>query len=294
MQQIGNGTVDVVTSSAYHWTVSNSTKARDQVPRILISEFQQTATSIAQGIKYWSNQLSGLIATNQTSGRGELTSKKPPPDPYAQLYSVDNSEFGNTYVFPFYCPQHHTITNSWGENKGTIGGYASKISSIATEAGRVLFPSAGIESAKAWEGSTPYEYTFSFQLLNTVDPVNDKKNNQELIRVLINNNLLDKVDFLAVRPPAICQVTVPGIRGKTVAVMRNIVIENLGQINRIAGENIPDAYGLTITIQELLTESRQIWGNQLGNVFAFVEGATSSVQEALQNPADAALRAIGL
>ena len=270
--QVNGGLVDVVNDPKYHWTVSNKIIARSEVPTIQIEEFQQNVSSIRQGIEYWANQARAVDATGKTA------------DPYEKLYSVDAGEPGNKYVFPFYSTYHHAITNAWGENKGTVGAIAGQVMNAITQAARVIFPSAGIESAKSWEGTTPATYQFSFQLLNTVDPSNDMKYNRDLINALVNNNLLDKIDPIAIRPPAICKIKVPGMRGITVGVMSTINIENMGQLNRIDNENIPDAYNITITVQELLTESRQILAGQLGKVFASIENAPVGANELAQDP----------
>jgi hypothetical protein len=268
--RVNNGVVDVVNNTEYHWTVSNKNLARAEVPTIIIKEYQQNVSSIEQGIRYWANQAKVLTATGVTA------------DPYEALYSVSNAEEGNEYTFPFYSTYHHIIQNAWGENKGVVGQTVRTVEEAVTQAARVVFPSAGIESAKSWEGTTPVTYQFSFQLLNTYDPLNDIAKNKELIRALIHNNLLDKIDFISVRPPAICEIRIPGIRGTTVGVLNTINVENMGQINRIDEVNVPDAYNITITVQELLTESRQIFEDELkdGKVFAKVQAAPVGVAEA--------------
>ena len=243
---IGNG--DIV--NTYRWSVSTSKEALKEVPTIEITEYQQNLASIQQGVRYYKYQAK-MARDNQTTG-----------DPYMEMYSVQKAEKGNKYIFPFYNPFHHSITNGWGESKGVTSTAVKTIEDGITTIATTLLPAAGIESMKSWEGTTPMPYTFTFQLLNTVT-LSDIEKNKKLINALINNNLMDKIDFISVRPPAICLIKIPGVRKKTVGVMSNILIENLGQINVINNENIPDAYQISITIQELLTESRQIWNNTL-------------------------------
>jgi len=265
----GHGAVDVVGS--YRWSASKVALALEEVPRIIITEYQQNLSSIAQGVDYWANQGKTFTTTGKTA------------DPYAGLYTVNQAELGNTYTFPFYEIYHHSVQQSWGENKGGIP-FLGKVKEFAQSAARAVFPSAGIETAKTFEGTGPVSYSFTFHLFNTVDPSTDIQKNKDLIRMLINNNLADKVDFLVIRPPAICEVEIPGMRGKTVGVMSNIAINKMGQINYMNGENIPDAYAITISIQELLTESRQIWGDQLKNskVFTMMEGGGVGLENSPQ------------
>ncbi len=270
-----SGTVDVVND--YSWSVSNKKlTSRKEVPQIHIKEFQQTVSSIRQSMTYLANQATGVV-------KGQVK------DPYAGLYAVDKSEPGNYYVLPYYNQYHHNIQNAWGENKGSIGQVASEGLNVITNAAKVVFPSAGIEGAKSWEGSQPSRYNFSFYLLNTVNPSVDIERNRELIRTMINNNLMDKIDFIAIRPPALCEIKIPGIRGTTVGVMENINIQNMGQLNYY-GEtigNVPDAFMVTVSIQELLVESRQIYADELkgGKVFADIKQNIQGAQDIInQSP----------
>jgi len=266
-----SGEVDIVRD--YSWAVSNSKLfSRKEVPYIQITEFQQSRSSILQSIEHWWKQ-GTVITTGQVQ------------DPYSSMYAVDMTNHGNIYIMPFYTPYNHVVTNAWGEGKGVIGDTARKVAEVVTEVARAGFPSAGIESAKSFEGTGIASYTFTFQLLNTVNPSVDIQKNIQFIRVLINNNLIDRIDFIASRPPAICEITIPGIRGTTVGVMSSIIIENIGQINymRKYGGNIPDAFQISISIQELLTESRQIYNDDLkeGKVFSSVVQSIEGIQGAI-------------
>lgn len=250
----------------YNWSASLSPLARKEVPYIEITEFQQNLSSITQSLNYFASTVDKSLGDGGTS------------DPYAGLYGISSTERGNTYKFPYLNNYHHNITNSWGENKGVIGSSIKALSEAITSIAKIAYPSAGIEGQKTWEGSTPATYNFTFHLLNTINPKKDIKKNTKLIHALINNNLLDKMDFVALRPPAICQVWIPGVRAVNVAVMNNINIQNIGQMNRMSVDGklimVPDAYEITINIQELLTESRQIWDGGLagGVVFSTTEG----------------------
>lgn len=284
---LGKDEGDVV--GKYSWAASLTEKARKEIPYIEIIEYQQTLSSILQAINYFSGHVRQAIDEGKTT------------DPYAGLYSVSKTEVGNMYRFPYLNGYHHNITNAWGENKGVIGKSASDILETITSGAKAIFPSAGIEGAKSWEGSQPATYNFTFHLLNTINPTEDIPRNIRLINALINNNLLDKIDFVALRPPAICEVVIPGIRATTVAVMNNINITNIGQLNLMkltdkgADIAIPDAYEITISIQELLTESRQIWsgalaakgdGSSKSVVFSEVDPGFSGIQSGVEEGAD--------
>jgi hypothetical protein len=63
-------------------------------------------------------------------------------------------------------------------------------------------------------------------------------------------------------PPAIFEVVVPGVRVCPAAVLSQLVINNVGQMNLLSlngrDQIIPDAWEFQLTITELITESRQI------------------------------------
>ena len=140
--------IDIVQN--YNWTVSNKSTARNEAPRIIITERQQSVSSIRQSIEYWANQAKKVA-------QGQIGT-----DPYAGLYAVDPNIIGNTYTLPYYNTYHHIVENTWGENKGIIGKTMIDVSNAVTQFARVLYPSAGIEAAKSWEGTTPARYQFSF------------------------------------------------------------------------------------------------------------------------------------
>jgi hypothetical protein len=265
-----NGIADVVNN--YRWSVSNKKIALEEVPRIYITEYQQSSGSIRQGMAFWANQ-SKVLDDGKTR------------DPYIGLYQVDSSEIGNEYILPYFGTYHHSIESAWGENKGSLAAAAEAGLNLAAQQATQALPSAGIESAKMYEGSSPRSYQFTFYLFNTVEPDTDIKKNQLLIKSMINNNLVDKVDVIAQRPPAICEVEIPGVRGRTIAVMSAINIVNVGQINYMPeyGGNIPDAYEISITIQELLVESRQIYANTIeeGKVFAKIDTPPAGIEETI-------------
>lgn len=278
LKKIKDGIVNVVEN--YRWSVSTSKLATSEVPTIEITEYQQSTSSMIQAMSYYATQTIDSINPGTLSG-----------DPYEKLYAVDKREQGNMYILPYYSAYHHYIENRWGENKGTISQMAAKAQSFATDLTKAVYPSANIEAAYSWEGSTPATYAFSFQLLNTVNPETDIPENRTFINTLLHNNLFDKLNIIAMRPPAICTIYIPGIRELTIGILSNIVIENFGQVNSMKLEseskkvNIPDAYNITITVQELLLESRQILAGVLtdkesGKVFADIEDIKTLVDKA--------------
>ena len=245
------GAVDVVND--LNWIVSNKPLARKETPIIKLVEYQQTISGLEQSINFWAQQ-AAEVAANKSSRI----------NPYQDLYVARPTE--NSYIFPFYNPYHHTITNNWGSNQGPIGEF---INNTLAQVAKVTSPTAGIEAPKAWEGTTAASYSFTFDLLNTVpDSIQD---NQYLIEALISANLSDRINSVAAFPPVLYTVEIPGVRKCPAAIISNLTVENVGQINKMAdGKNVPDAYRVMIQIMELIVESRNIF-DATSKVTAIVE-----------------------
>jgi len=240
----------------YSWTVSNKKIAREQCPRLILKEWQQTRSSVLQGINFFAHQAYSGYQAYKGFGKG--------PDGYNSLYAAVKT--GNEYVLPYYNEYNHTVTNSWNRNKGIVG---NSLDTFIVNPAKAIYANAGIETAKQWEGTSEALLMVSFRLLNTINPSVDIAKNYKLINALIYNNLLDRQNILVAAPPCIYEMKIPGIRNSPACVIREITVQNIGQVNRmdapagfeeIGGKiAIPDAWNIIIQIQELLTESRQIF-----------------------------------
>jgi len=260
--------VDVV--KLYDWTVGNIW-ARKNVPSVTLIEYQQTSQSIIQSIKYWltqgrqlGEQLGGTtwnIFSNSDSGivnnLTNIAALSPSSEPYKGLYMAKKT--GNVYRFPYLNSYHHNITNSWGDNKGFIG---ELVEEFTLKTARRLYPSAGIETQRAWEGTTQATYDIEFQLLNTVNTSQSNiLKNRALVNRLINSNLAWRINSLAAVPPVLYEIDIPNIRHSPVAIVQNLAVTNLGHMDK---EGIPDAYNVVLSIQELIIETRQIFAGATG------------------------------
>lgn len=238
------------------WSVSNSTLARKECPIIQFTEYQQTVAAFTQSLNFLALQGSKNLKDGDTANEA-IT--KTNDDPYKGLYTGDPT--GNFYTFPFYNQYHHETTNSWGENRGNLQGVVDKGLDYLR---KFYLPTAGMEVAQQWQGSTASIFTFSFYLLNTVDPKVDIPKNVAFVTALVHNNLLDRKNIFAGAPPVIYSYSIPGIRTSPAAVLSNVTIRNIGQINMIGGQNIPDAYEVLLTVTDLIKESRQIYRGASG------------------------------
>jgi len=231
----------------FNWTVSQMGSVRNEVPYVILREFQQTDAALIQSINFWYQQAKEVKSIGK-SGFGAMA------NPYKGLYYAQ--ETGFLYKLPYYSDYHHTISNSWGDNKGALG---NLVDSVVVPVAKVLFPSAGVETAKAWEGGSAASYDITFQLLNTVECKTDIPRNKELVNALIRANLQFKVNTVASLPPVFYEVEIPGIRYSPVSIISNLTVQHKGQMNIVNGDIIPDAYEINIQILELVNESRNLF-----------------------------------
>ena len=140
------------------------------------------------------------------------------------------------------------------------------------------FASPGIskETIKAF---TPKDegdaITTTFYLFNT-ENVNDLYNNWLFLYTLTYQNLPNRISLSRMDPPCIYTVTVPGFKRFPVAVISSLNVENVGTTRLLNINNgkivsvdeatkngdvkiIPEAYKVTITIQSLLTNTRNLF-----------------------------------
>lgn len=246
IENLGLKPIDGNVVKNYPWCISLNGDKSD-VPFIKFIEYQQTTSGLYQSISYWA---AGGADVVKSALKGELTLQS---NPYKDLYYAQPT--GQEFIFPYYNPYHHNISNSWGENKG-VPGQSEAIDIVGTVA-KSMFPAGGIETQKAWEGTQSASYTFGFYLLNTTQA--GWENNKKLVERLIRANLQYKINVVAAFPPVIYEVTIPYMRHSPAATIENLTINNTGQINKLKWGNVPDAYQVTISVKELITESRQIF-----------------------------------
>jgi hypothetical protein len=138
-------------------------------------------------------------------------------------------------------------------------------------------PGISKETIKAY---TPNEtgdaITTTFYLFNT-ENVADIGKNWKFLYTLTYQNLPDRRSLSRMDPPCIYDVTVPGFKRFPVAVISNLKVDNVGttrlvdittgEMTSTAGAKnanvnvkiIPEAYKVTLTIQSLLTNTRNLF-----------------------------------
>ena len=263
------------------------------VPSMFLTEYQQQTAGLIQSEYYWLKQLrrtaqslgentANINASNISNmlkqakkgimklasvavNNAELVSPSN-DDSYQGLYVAEATE--NRYTLPYYNEYNHTIMQTWGENKGTAGNF---VDSAVRPILKYAVASASIDTAYQWEGGTPANYIVHFQLLNTIDTTSWQYH-QQFLKTFITQNLHHKLNAVMSLPPVIYTVDIPGIRYSPAAAIDNLTIKNLGMMNKINNEIIPDAYDVSFNIKELIIESRNIFQSR-SKVTAIVEQA---------------------
>jgi len=135
-------------------------------------------------------------------------------------------------------------------------------------------PTVGLlDPPSIWEQSEPRTYTFQFPLFNINQNNNTNSSdviqqNWELCYLLTYQNLINKNNFYTGIPPVYYEVFIPGIHYCKASYISDLEILNIGNTRLLSlpiGDggtlvdvNVPDAYMIAITIQDLLMPSKNL------------------------------------
>ncbi|MDD4110022.1 MAG: hypothetical protein PHS54_00550 [Clostridia bacterium] len=245
------------------WTTSPyNSIGLQEMPCIEMYGWQQTWSSTIASITRWLTRVKNL------SDLG---------NPYEALYLGKPS---NVYKLPYFSESHHNTTQKWEENNGPLGEEVKKLTDFTEVVAKTILPAAGILFPKAYAGSNPYSYNFTFNLINT-NAGNGLSNeieenvikNQRFLESFIRDNLHGMNGSLSITPPLIYEIYIPGVRWSPAAVVSNFVVNNKGTLNKnkfgLIGTKAkrdyiyPDAWEVTIGITELINESKSIWDDAI-------------------------------
>lgn len=261
---IANNKIDVIRQC--EWAIfdgANFSKAADEVPAIYLNEYQpigdQFATRAVNFIKKITTSFGGFA--------GE--------DAYKDLYRAKPT--GNEYTFPFFTPEMRTKSSTWAQDTSLkdlgntlISNFGSKWANGATWAGEKIInyktgSTLGQELPKIWQGAdASATYTFDFYLHNTIS-IEQTIQHYKLVYLLSYNNSYNRRTLLLQDAPCLYQVVIPGVRSSPAASMKDLRIDMVGQIRKLNGFpgingdiNLPEAYHITITMEDLFVESRTL------------------------------------
>ena len=251
------GTFDVVRD--YYWTFTPPANRID-IPYAYLIEYEQDQSTLYAQIAYWGKGVAGLVTSDD--------------NPYNNLYHAIPT--GTTFILPYFEADHARTNPSWTVKGGLLDftsfdGLSKFVTRATSVAG--LAPGVAINQPKMWDGSQPYQFTINFTLFNTFpSPTNNRTDiinqNLQLTQRLRMSALHSQENIVLALPPAIFEVYIPGIRYSPAAHISQLEIKNIGQMNAMMVNgvwcNVPDAYSVSITITELITESRQILNASIG------------------------------
>ena len=247
----------------------------------------------------------------QESKKDSISSKDSSLDPYIGLYAIEPTNWA--YRMPYFQKENFVQGNAWGDPSKTVaadffnaingGGKASgddSAESSDSDKSESSKPGSSLldrlrsltratigatggsmisekPQAYAGPGAEKDTITVKFQLLNTVNYADIKKN-WEFCYLFSYQNLPNRKGINLLDPPCLYKVTIPGYRQFPMCMVTSLKISNLGSVRLIdivadtlatesnRGPNIkliPEAYEIEIVFKHAFYSSR--------NLFAFAE-----------------------
>ena len=234
----------------YSWTLTDKTK-RPDVPYVELVEFEQDLASFFAQISYWSSN-AAKFGESQTE------------NPYENLYHAKSTK--TKYTIPYFGTYNHNVTQNWEKNSALLDAFGGLGQKLVNAAGLLRVaggdaPGINVNQPHKWNGGSLAQYDISFTLFNILNN-DDYIQNDKFIKRILMSTLHNQKSAILASPPALFTVNIPGVRYCPAAIINNIIVTNVGQINlmKFNGKlaNVPDAFDITLNISELIQESRQI------------------------------------
>lgn len=264
----GSGLIDVV--NQFKWKNYGST---DEVPSILLDEYELSYGTWVSNIARIIDALQGIIDNGIT-------------DPYLALYNV--ADTGSANRFRYNLPllmgngaKIRNIQNNWGPLQGGIDQLlgTEKGDTFIDTIGRVTGALVGAltpTTGKGFEDIYQYNNTnletlvISFPLYNT-GSTREAYQNYSFCNLITFQNLKTRTSYLTFIPPKIYKVSTNALGGIywPAAIVQNLSIESIGTtraLNEFGGGAIlvPEAYKVSITLQQLVPNSSNIFAGAIG------------------------------
>jgi hypothetical protein len=265
----GSGLVDVTNNMMWkNWG------SVDEVPSVIATEFELDYGQ-------WTQNLANLVG-----GFSDLFSQKK-LDVYQNIYRGNPTGF--KYNFPWLLKNGDNIRNvknTWGEapalsnffTKGdTQEGKQSKIADIvgAGIGATISYGSAGIgfEEINEFKSTDSQSLQVSFPLYNTYNP-DTAFMHYSFVQLFTFQNLKSRTSLMTYVPPKLYTVSTQGLGGVYLAAayVSDLKIDSIGTTRSISEFNsygsspilIPEAYKVTITFTDLLSQSSNIFAGTMG------------------------------
>ncbi|MEO6584421.1 MAG: hypothetical protein ABIO05_08860 [Ferruginibacter sp.] len=238
----------------FPWTLSPK-EARAEVPLIRLTEWRLNQSNIINAVKYWYNV-----------GKSAAFAEADAINPYKSLYPGVLTGFN--YLLPYFSPHNKNVGNTW-ECEDVAQSLPIPVD-LVTAAAKLLATGVGHEVPRVYSGGSLENINIEFVLLNTTS-TEDLQRNWEFCYLLAYQNLQNRRNAILVDPPVFYEVEIPGIK-YGYSVMSNIEITHLGQTKLLELDReraridissalgfmkiIPEAYKVSITLSDLIPQSR--------------------------------------
>lgn len=145
---------------------------------------------------------------------------------------------------------------------GTVAKYANNVQSVVSGLGslgatylKTQYPVVGIfDRPRIFSSHNERSITIEFPLYNTFNP-DDWKQNRDLIYLMMTQFLYLKNSYITGFPPVFYRVLIPGEYFSFASCVTNFKVANLGNIRKLYGFNVPDAYQISLTLREMCMPS---------------------------------------
>lgn len=263
----GLGYVNV--AKDYTWTLTPP-EIRETAPVIVLKEYEVNESAIKRQLFFYGSGALNFL------GSGDILS------PYTELFPKDRPT-GFIYQFPYFTETNFEVTSQWQsldtleqgqkfvENlAGLVGlekearNFMTGLGNAAAGVGSLLYPKVGImDRPKLWSQHDFRVTTVSFTLFNTYNAT-DWKKNRELCKLLVNQNLFNKRDFITGIPPVFYELYVPGQHYSIASFIEKLTVRNRGNMRREFDEkniecNVPDAYQVEIVLKDMVMPSKNLF-----------------------------------
>lgn len=289
----GSGVVDVYKDM--NW--SNLASDKSEVPQVFVTEKELQYGSWATQLVNVLRQVNNFVDTGGANN-GAV-------DTFVQLYAAKNTGF--YYNFPWLLKNGdnlRSIENTWA----SIMGMGDLLSTSAKEndsflenlgaavvgtAASFMSPGFGFEDTKQYESTSQQSLTVTFPLYNTID-IQSAFNHFSFVNLFTFQSLKTRTSLMSFIPPKIYEVDAYSVGGiyMAAAVVTNFKVESIGTTRRMSDYSgfgskeilIPEAYKVSITFTDLLSQSSNVFAGALGgtkiSVTDFDENIDSLVTDA--------------
>jgi hypothetical protein len=265
-----NGMVDV--HADMYWSNMGN---KSEVPNVFVIERE---------LKYgaWAAELANILKLGGQIGTNTDV------DTFMQLYAAE--ETGFYYNFPWLLKSGdniRSIENSWSSITGLTKALTTSSKSNSKDAGLLdtiipaaigvatgaITPGFGFEETKQYDGTSQQTLTVSFPLYNTID-IRSALRHFNFVNLFTFQNLKTRTSLMSYIPPKIYTVDAYSLGGiyMSAAYVSNFKVDSIGTTRKMtewgiwgnAGVLIPEAYKVTITFTDLLSQSSNVFAGTLG------------------------------